>query len=257
MRALSAAEIIQIWEIGQRQSALDRALTMLGIAGPNKARGEWAALEIGERDAQLFMVREQTFGSELQALVDCPECENRLEIMLHTAALCAPREKKDVSEPLIVSADGHEIRFRLPNSFDIADAARIANATEHLQGSAKKTGTLIERALLRRCIESAWHKNTQVSFEEVPAAILDSVNERMSEADPRSEIQLDLRCPACSHVWTLPFDIASFLWAEIGDRARRLLSEVHTIASAYGWREAEILALSPQRRQFYLERIGA
>ena len=55
MRALSAAEIIQIWEIGQRQSALDRALTVLSIAGPHKAHDEWAAFEIGERDAQLFM----------------------------------------------------------------------------------------------------------------------------------------------------------------------------------------------------------
>ena len=96
MRALSAAEIIEIWEIGQRQSALDRALTMLSIAGPTKRVSEWAALEIGERDAQLFMVREQTFGSELQALVDCPGMRNRLEITLHTAALC-PRVKRRTS----------------------------------------------------------------------------------------------------------------------------------------------------------------
>ncbi|HEX2516118.1 MAG TPA: phage baseplate protein, partial [Chloroflexota bacterium] len=40
-------------------------------------------------------------------------------------------------------------------------------------------------------------------------------------------------------------------------RARRLLREVHTLARAYGWREAEILALPGRRRQTYLDLVGA
>jgi hypothetical protein len=35
------------------------------------------------------------------------------------------------------------------------------------------------------------------------------------------------------------------------------LREVHVLASANGWSEAEILALSPQRRQRYLEIVTA
>jgi hypothetical protein len=35
------------------------------------------------------------------------------------------------------------------------------------------------------------------------------------------------------------------------------LRDVHELASAYGWRESEILALSPQRRQAYLELVRA
>jgi hypothetical protein len=34
------------------------------------------------------------------------------------------------------------------------------------------------------------------------------------------------------------------------------LREVHTLAWAYGWREADILAMSPARRQFYIELVG-
>jgi hypothetical protein len=256
MRAVTAAEIIQIWEIGQRQSALDRALTTLSIACPHKTLSEWAATEIGERDAQLFMVREQAFGPELEALVDCPKCENPLELTLSTSALCPPRNTEDGSGPLMLVADGYELSFRLPNSFDIAEAIRVASAEECPENTLEKE-TRIERTVFQRCVESARYHGMPVAFEDLPTAILGSLDERLSEADPRMEIQVDLRCPACCHQWSLLFDIASFLWAEIGHRARRLLSEVHVMASAYGWHETEILTLSAQRRQFYLECIRA
>ena len=35
--------------------------------------------------------------------------------------------------------------------------------------------------------------------------------------------------------------------------ARRTLRDVHVLARAYGWREADVLALSPTRRQIYVE----
>jgi hypothetical protein len=46
------------------------------------------------------------------------------------------------------------------------------------------------------------------------------------------------------------------LWREIESMAGRLLRDVHALASAYGWHEKDILALSPVRRQFYLTLIG-
>jgi hypothetical protein len=76
----------------------------------------------------------------------------------------------------------------------------------------------------------------------------------MAEVDPQADVQLAMACPACSHEWQLTFDILSFFWNEINAWASRILDEVHTLASAYGWREADILALSPHRRQLYLER---
>ena len=52
------------------------------------------------------------------------------------------------------------------------------------------------------------------------------------------------------------FDILSFFWGEIQICARRLLREVHALASAYGWTESEILSLSTTRRHAYLEMVG-
>jgi hypothetical protein len=79
----------------------------------------------------------------------------------------------------------------------------------------------------------------------------------MAEADPQADIQLAISCAACSHHWRTTFDIVSFFWSEIEVWARRLLCEVHILASAYGWHEREILGLGPVRRQLYLEMLGA
>ena len=78
----------------------------------------------------------------------------------------------------------------------------------------------------------------------------------MAAADPQADVELALSCPACGHAWPAAFDIASFLWTEVDAWARVLLHEIHALASAYGWREADILALSPRRRRAYLELIG-
>jgi hypothetical protein len=49
------------------------------------------------------------------------------------------------------------------------------------------------------------------------------------------------------------FDIASFLWRETHGWAQGTLRDVHGLAAAYGWREEDVLRLSPTRRQIYLE----
>jgi hypothetical protein len=65
-----------------------------------------------------------------------------------------------------------------------------------------------------------------------------------------------LTCAACGHRWSALFDIVAFFWTELCVRAERLLVEVHTMARAYGWREADILAMSEARRHCYLEFLG-
>ena len=85
---------------------------------------------------------------------------------------------------------------------------------------------------------------------------MDRVAEAMAQVDSQADVQLDLVCPSCGHQWQATFDIVSFFWSEINAWAYRVLHEVHTLASAYGWREADILALDPGRRQFYLQLVS-
>ena len=90
-------------------------------------------------------------------------------------------------------------------------------------------------------------------MEQLPETALQAMVREMERADPQSNLHIRLACPACGHRWQALFDIVSFLWAEINHWAERTLRAVHVLAGAYGWREADILAMSPTRRQMYLE----
>lgn len=92
---------------------------------------------------------------------------------------------------------------------------------------------------------------------QLPESVITALSQRMAGADPQADVHLALDCPDCGHQWRAAFDIVSFFWSEIGVWAKRVLREVHILASAYGWREDDILAMSPWRRQVYLEMLGA
>ena len=87
----------------------------------------------------------------------------------------------------------------------------------------------------------------------LPATVAEAIVTRMSEADPQSDTRLAVSCPDCHHQWVALFDIAGYLMREVHDWVVHVLREVHTLARAYGWREADILAMTPARRQAYLE----
>src|SRR4051812_12809233 len=84
MRALSAAEVLSVWERGVLESPVERPITMLTAGASGTARTSLASLTIGERDARLIDLREQTFGTLISCVVTCPECRQDLEVDFHT-----------------------------------------------------------------------------------------------------------------------------------------------------------------------------
>src|SRR5512146_875329 len=244
MAPLPAHEILRLWDQGQRQHPVDRALALLAAANPEKERGDLAALTIGQRDSQLIALREQTFGAALHCYAECSHCAERLEFSIALADLRAAPSLEGESQELELTAEGFTLRFRLPNSFDLA-ALVNCGGTE-----------AAHQLLLTRCLLGASRDGESVSAGDLTDAAIEQMAARMSECDPQAETLLELNCPACGHRWQAVFEIGSFLWAEIGAEAKRLMREVHTLARAYGWREADILSLSPARRQFYLEMVA-
>ncbi len=246
-RPLSAQEMLVIWERGLHQHPVERALTMLSVALPEFALDALLALTIGRRDAYLLTLHEITFGARLESVVECPACQERLEFTLNVADIrTAPeREVGNTGETGEQQAtiDGYEMSFRLPNSRDLITIARLLDV-----GQARST-------LVQRCLIEAKRDGESVAVADLPEPVIAGLAEQMARLDPQAEVQLNLACPACGHRWSLLFDIVSFLWAEIGGQARRLLRDVHTLARAYGWREADILSMSAVRRQYYLEMV--
>jgi hypothetical protein len=240
MTAPNAAAMLAAWELAASQAPVQRALTLLAAACPEKDRAQWAVVPIGERDRQLLALRERLFGTRLEALAACPACGERLELNFQTADIQTPAP---ASEEVTVRADDYEVRCRLPASADLLEAAR--------PGAADGRSVLFER-----CVTLARRDDTPLEPAALPQAVLDAVMEALAQADPQADVQVEIDCPACRHRWSIGFDVLSYLWSEIDDWAPRTLRDVHGLASAYGWSERDILAMSSARRRWYLELVA-
>ena len=176
-------------------------------------------------------------------MATCPECGDRLELNFDVNDVRAtPENDPEPGEEFSITVSDYEVRFRLINTQDlvaILDGSRDVVFARHL--------------LLNRCILAVHYRGEESSLDQLPLDVVDEVVERMELLDPQADVQLALYCPSCGHRWEAAFDIASFFWTEIESWVRRILREVHTLARAYGWRESDILDMSPQRRQLYLE----
>jgi hypothetical protein len=244
VRALSASELLSAWEQGVGRSAARRAFLLLAAAFPEIPPEALGQLSIGRRDARLLTLREYTFGPQLAGIAGCPACAERLELNFNIAEVRMDTSDEEIA-PLSLDLDGYQLRFRVPNSFDL-----IA-ISENLDLGAP------DRHLLQRCILSANYHGEAVAAEQLPVEVTDAMAAQMAEADPQADVRLQLACVRCDHRWQTTFDVLNFFWNEIHAWAERLLREVHMLARAYGWREADILAMSPWRRQRYLGMIGA
>ncbi len=249
MRALTAPQLMELWERGLRRPAVERALLLLEAACPDMTREKLAALSLGQRDVLLFELREHTLGDTLKGTTECAHCGERLEFTLDTTQL-VPRETPFSAEPSPVpsmfefSEDGFLVIFRALNTADLAAAARTRDS---------RAARLV---LAARCVAEAKRAHSRVAVEDLPDEVLGRLSRHLAECDPAAEILLDLRCPACSRQSEPLFDIASFFWTEITSLAERLLREVHVLARAYGWRELDILSMSAARRHYYLDLVS-
>src|SRR5262245_17609342 len=88
--ALSAEQILRVWEDGRDRHPLDRALVVLGAGLPWASWDELCRLPIGQRDAALLELRARTLGDRLELLVHCPACGARAEVGLDVRALIQP-----------------------------------------------------------------------------------------------------------------------------------------------------------------------
>jgi hypothetical protein len=90
---------------------------------------------------------------------------------------------------------------------------------------------------------------------ELPYEIAGIVIDALAANDPGAQTAIAVRCP-CGAEWADELDIRSITWADLTAWVGRTLTEVHQLAHAYGWSEADILAMSATRRRWYLEAAG-
>lgn len=228
MRVLSGADFLYLWEHGFGLHPLDRALLALSAALPETPPESLADWPLGRRNSALAELRCTCFGPNLWGQISCPRCAEDLEFQMDGQALV---RKEPESAPIVVS----RCSFRLPTSRDLARAARETDL----------------RLAVVQLVESCCMEGGGAA--DWPDEDLETIGEKMALVDPMAEVGLTFNCAKCGHQWDEHLDIASFFWMEIETRAKRLLVEVHSLATAYGWTEKEILSLSEPRRQLYLD----
>lgn len=245
MNTITAPVLMHIWENGLQQHPLDRAVTMLAAALPEATRTELLNLSVGQRDAYLILLRERTFGSSFTGYAECPRCQERVEFSFDAEQIrlgAAPVEQAGRIQQYVLA--DYELQARLPTHQDMLALKTCRTVAE------------ARTLLLQRCLVQITRDECNVTLEALPEAIISELGEHMIEQDPQMDVQLHLSCPACEHDWAVMFDIGMFVWVEIRTQAKRLLREVDTLAKAYGWHEANILAMSTIRRQAYLEMVS-
>lgn len=239
MRAPSAAEALSAWERGSERGQVERSLELFALARPGVPLEELADVSVGARDGALIDLREAMFGPEVTGRLTCAHCGEMQEINLDLGAL---RMADNENDGIDLAIDGYALRLRLLNSRDMLAAA----------GAEDGRSLLIES-----CVVSATRDGAAAQPHTLPGSVVDGIARALAEADPQADLQLTVTCESCGHATRMAFDISSFLWEEVDAWTGRLLREIHLLASLYGWSERDILALSPARRQRYMELAGA
>jgi hypothetical protein len=245
MRALTGDVLLAAWEAGTpAHQEPRRPIALLAVALPGTDPSALAALPVAERDLLLLRLRELTFGPDLVLFAACPDCAERLEFTLRADEMAGRLEAVTAAMaagPVEWAEDG--VRYRL----------RPVTTDDLLASLAAPGLAAAQELLLARCLQI---ESERAAVSPQPPLAVEAAAYRFEQLHADAELRCGISCPGCSGHHVLDIDIARVLWREVATAATRLLSEVHLLARAYGWREHDIVSLSPRRRAAYLELVG-
>ncbi|AQS66298.1 hypothetical protein [Streptomyces pactum] len=239
-RRLTEANVLEVWEGGLDSTPTARALLIASMTMASRGEPDVADLPLSSVNTLLLDLRCGAFGDVLPCTTDCPACGDGLDVTVAAeelrpaAAGGRTGEAAAVPATATLTTGGFTISYR-------ALTGRDVRAVDPTAPGARRT-------LVRRCVLSV-----SPPVDDLPDDVLDALAPRLAELDPGADTVLTLDCPQCEHRWEAALDIADHVWADVSGYARRVLHDVHALARAYGWSEADVLSVSPARRRFYLE----
>ncbi len=193
-------------------------------------------LLVADRDYLILQLRRLTLGENIQAVMPCPSCNNKMDVSFQVSDVPVEARPQSTSSYTLQLSD-RNVSFRLPTGGDQEAVLR----------------TKLEEAaaeLLKRCILDDGGR--QLSADEC-----DTVIAFMERVAPQLDLELDLKCPECSKQFLAPFDTTAFFFEEMALKDEELLREIHVLAFYYHWSETEILRLERNRRRAYLRLLNA
>ena len=163
--------------------------------------------------------------------VVCGSCSAQFDVPVDMSGL--PIKTAQKNYPSVERSFGNtSYVFRVPRLADLKtldDSLSTEQATKNLIKSCQTEGPIREFTK-KECAE---------------------ISEAIENVSPEIPLSLQSACPDCAEINDIPFDIAAHLISFF----KNPFEDVHEIASAYHWTEAQILALSRPRREAYLSLI--
>lgn len=199
--------------------AADPARGPLGEAGAG-------ALVLGDREIVLRALHAETFGRLVSTAAPCQAgCGETVAFDLDITALADdPPEPGPAHRARI---GDQEAILRLPTGADLEAALAGADPAG---------------ALLECCVGDV----------KLPRQ---AVSGALAQLDPNVETSIHFKCPACGALGERFLDAFELIRQALADQGG-VLAQVHRLASAYGWSEADILALPRGRRLRYCAMSG-
>lgn len=206
---------------------------------------EWS---LNRRTQALMEILSHVNASQCSINIACAadSCGELMDLefdLSQTPLICSDPEALTV-----ISSDG---------SYDQELSIRLPNGRDQLFWQSEKMlmKDNIAEVIAKRLIIAI--DGTRPSDEwELPESWLGPIEAELTKCDPFTDFTLETGCPECGKEMKVAFDIEIHLLNIAQDLWRKLLDEVHLLASHYHWNEQEILAIPATRRHHYLNRIG-
>ncbi len=238
--------LLRAWESAQVTTPVARGAVIVAESG--LAEGLDAALDLPTDElarvvAQLHALE---FGPRADGVLDCGCCGAELDVSVPMDLVSdTTRPSLGASQRparIVQLSSGRTAAVRVPTTRDLVAVGASDDAVAEL---------------LARCVTpttgpSSIGTEPPSQLEALDEADRAAVDEVLSEVAGAAAIVVRTRCPECATVVSAPVDPTSFLWERVRVAAPALLADVAELAMAFGWREPDILAMSPTRRRAYL-----
>jgi hypothetical protein len=230
--------LLDLWEATLTLPPHQRAQRLAQAAGARKEAS------LGESNVALLRLREGMLGQHMPLRTACPQCAGELAFEVNTQQLQAmPDATPHGDDGYEVTLGQEQVRFRAPRGQDLSALASLAAQAPDAWA----------RALFERCVLQARVNDADVAPAALSAQMQVAVASQIDALEPLASLAFELDCPSCHHHFAAPLDLAAVTFAELRHRAENVLADVAALANAYGWREADVLALSATRRAAYLQ----
>jgi len=200
-------------------------------------RDDIVQLTACDRDRLLAAIYRRIYGNRVDSSVFCAACGEVFDLHF---------DLTDLMDTLLPSTETELIQTQTDRSYLLPEGIRFRLPTAEDELSV--IGMLQEDAetlLLQRCMLKPETREMEKDGED----LLTKIQSAMAALAPLVDTELDAKCPECSHLQQVHFDLQHFLLQALCNDRTQLMRDLHILATAYGWGLNEILGMTRSQRK--------